>query len=162
MFSHIGLTIAAFVLMAVGAAGVILPFLPGVPVAWLGLFGYAHFTSYAQVSLKAVMIFLGLTLFTFILDFAAPILGSKKQDASRQGIVGSFLGGILGVAVFGPIGIVIGPFAGAFLGELAAGKTPERGLKSAWGALAGWLAGSIIKLLIIFAMALYLAWALVL
>ena len=72
--------------MAVGFAGVFLPILPGVPLAWLGLFIFAIGTGFEKVSVLAVVIFFILMLFTLALDFLAPMLGAGKYKASKFGI----------------------------------------------------------------------------
>ncbi len=63
--------------MMVGLIGVVVPFLPGVPLAWLGFFIYALATGFVKISITATVIFSVLTLFTLSLDFLAPILGAK-------------------------------------------------------------------------------------
>ncbi len=148
--------IAAVVLILVGAAGVFLPLLPGVPVAWLGFFIYALATRFEAISLSIAMVFLGATLFTVVFDFAAPIVGARRWNASRYGIIGATLGLFIGVPLLGPFGILLGPVAGAFLGEVIAGKTPERATKSAVGTLIGFFAGAILKFAVILGMAGFL------
>ena len=146
------LIIFCFVLMFLGLVGVIVPFLPGVPLAWLGIFIYAVSTNFEKISLTAVLVFLALTVLLFFLDLLAPMLGAKKYKASKYGILGVFLGAILGIIFFGPLGIIIGPLAGAFLGELLANKKPEQASKSAFGAFLGFIISALIKLIIILIM----------
>ncbi|OGY63612.1 MAG: hypothetical protein A3I89_00305 [Candidatus Harrisonbacteria bacterium RIFCSPLOWO2_02_FULL_41_11] len=143
------LIIFSFVLAAVGAVGVIVPFLPGVLFAWLGMLIFAYITEFSVITVTVVLVFLGLMALTAVLDIAAPILGAKKYQASRYGIAGSFIGALLGVVFLGPPGIIIGPFAGAFIGEFVGGKKPEEAVQSAKGTVIGFLAGSAIKLALI-------------
>jgi len=137
--------------MLVGLAGVILPFLPGVPLAWLGLFIFAISTHFANIPLITVLVFLGLAVIILILDLIIPSLGAKKYQASQWGVLGAFFGSLLGI-FFGFPGIVIGPLAGAVLGELLARKTIEQATQSAWGAFLGFLAGTLIKAILILIM----------
>ena len=146
------LFVVSLILMLVGFAGVILPFLPGVPLAWLGLFIFAASTHFANIPLVTVLIFLGLALMTLILDLIIPSLGAKKYQASKWGVIGALLGSLLGIAFFGFPGIVIGPLAGALLGELFARKTFEQAAQSALGAFLGFLAGTLIKAVLILIM----------
>ena len=67
---------------------------------------------------------------------------------------------MVGLFTLGPLGIVIGPLAGAFLGELIAGKPQTDAIKSAWGAFVGFLAGTLIKLVAILVMAGFLIYSL--
>src|SRR3989344_627503 len=161
MASEIILIILSFVLVLAGLLVVILPFLPGVGIAWLGMLLFAYATGFSAITLKIVLIFLGLSVFTFLLDLAAPLLGAKKYKASKFGIFGSFLGFIFGVMLFGPVGILIGPFAGAFLGEYFSGRKPEEAAQSAKGTVIGFLIGSLIKISLILAMLGFLIAALI-
>jgi uncharacterized protein YqgC (DUF456 family) len=140
-------------MILIGLLGIFLPFLPGVPIAWLGIFIYAYFTNFETLPLLTVLIFFLLTLLTIVLDFVAPLIGAKKYQASSQGILGASLGLILGIFVFGPLGIILGPLAGAFFGEILAGKESSQALRSASGTLIGLLVGSLIKILVIMIMA---------
>ncbi len=154
------LIIFSFLLVLGGALGVILPFMPGVPMAWLGMLAFAYATNFAAITWKVLLIFLGFVLLTIVVDIIAPMIGAKKYNASRYGIIGSFLGLILGIMVLGPIGIIVGPFTGTFLGELFDGKESEKALQSAKGTAIGFLAGSAIKLALITVMLGFLIWSL--
>ncbi len=154
------LIIISFAMVISGALGVILPFLPGVPVSWLGLLLFAYATEFAVVTWKALFIFLVLTLLTFAVDFIAPLIGAKQYQASRYGIMGAMLGFIFGFLVLGPIGIIIGPLAGAIAGEIIyGGKSGNEALLSSRGLLLGFIAGGAIKLSLVFVMLGYLIWS---
>ena len=149
VLGEILLIIFSFLLVLGGALGVILPLLPGVPMAWLGMMIFAYATNFAAITWKILLIFLGFVLLTIAVDIVAPMIGAKKYNASRSGMIGSFLGLILGVMMLGPIGIIVGPFAGTFLGELYEGRESEEALRSAKGTAIGFLAGSAIKLALV-------------
>ena len=70
-------------------------------------------------------------LLTLALDFALPMLGAKKYKASRLGIIGTFIGFTVGIFVLGIWGVILGPFIGAFLGELLSLKKPRQAFRSA-------------------------------
>ncbi|MFC1900791.1 DUF456 domain-containing protein [Chloroflexota bacterium] len=144
--------IACFILMIVGLIGVVVPMLPGVPLAWLGLLIYALASGFEKISIATTVIFFVLMLLTLAIDFLAPILGVKKYKASAWGVFGVFIGFIIGIIVFGPWGIILGPFLGALIGELIARRQPGQALKSALGAIVGFLAGSLLKVALILVM----------
>jgi uncharacterized protein YqgC (DUF456 family) len=138
------LFILSLAIMLIGLVGVILPFLPGLPLAWLGLFIYAAFNHFQNISLVAIT--------STILDLIIPSLGAKKYKASKWGIIGAFLGSLLGVAFFSLPGVIIGPFVGALTGELLARRTFKQATQSAFGAFLGFITGALIKVILIFIM----------
>ncbi len=160
MLTDILLISLSFVVVLTGAAGVILPFLPGVFLSWLGMALFGYTTGFSIISSRLLIIFFLLTLATLALDALAPLLGAKKYQASSYGVMGSFLGVIFGVMIFGPIGIIIGPFAGVLIGETLKGRRPEEAMRSAQGTVVGFLAGSAVKLSVIIAMLGYMTFAL--
>jgi len=139
-------------LMVVGLLGVVLPVLPGIPLASLGLFIYAIGTGFERISITTVVVFFILMILTLILDFAAPMLGARKYRASKYGVFGAFLGFTVGIFVFGFWGIILGPFVGALLGELIARRKPKRALVSALGAFLGFITGILFKIIVILVM----------
>lgn len=147
------LAILCSVLLIAGLAGIVLPILPGVPLAWLGFFVYAIGTGFDRISITTTVVFSILMVLTLVLDLVAPMLGASKYKASKLGILGSFVGLMAGVIAFGFWGIILGPFIGALLGELVARKRPEQAFKSALGTLLGFLAGSLIKIVVVLTMA---------
>jgi uncharacterized protein len=150
---NILLFVVSLFLILAGLAGVILPLLPGgIFVSWLGYFIFAVFTHFQKISLASTLIFLGVAVIVSIFDFLVPFLGAKKYQASKYGMLGAFLGSVFGVLVFGIPGLVIGPLAGAALGELFARKKPEEAAKTALGVLVGFLAGALVKIVFIFIM----------
>jgi uncharacterized protein YqgC (DUF456 family) len=146
------LAILCFVLMAAGLLGIFLPILPGVPLAWLGLFIYAIGTGFDRISILTTVVFFILMLLSLLLDLLAPMLGASKYRASRYGIIGAFIGLMIGIIAFGFWGIIVGPFAGAFLGELITRRPPKQALRSALGAFLGFIAGSLVKTILVLIM----------
>jgi uncharacterized protein YqgC (DUF456 family) len=144
--------ILSLILMTAGLAGVVLPFVPGIPLAWLGFFIYASVTGFKTISLAVVLIFLVLTIVLTALDFLGPVLGAKKYQASKWGIAGTFAGAILGIFTMGVWGIILGPFLGALAGEFLAGKGKKQAFKSALGAFLGFVIGTLIRLIIVLIM----------
>ena len=139
--------------MLAGLVGAFVPVLPGVPLAWAGLLIYAWVTGFERISILVVVIFFIVMVITVALDLLAPMLGAKKYRASKFGIIGAFLGFVVGIIFLGPPGIIIGPLAGAFLGELIAVRKPKQALGSALGTLVGFLVGALFKVIVILVMA---------
>ena len=78
---------------------------------------------------------------------------SQKTGGTRYGFWGSLFGMIVGIG-FPPIGFIIGPLIGAFLGEIMGGQGQEQALRAAWGSFLGFMATTGIKVMA----ALILCW----
>jgi uncharacterized protein YqgC (DUF456 family) len=79
-----------------------------------------------------------------VLDWIVPTLGAKKFNCSRLGMIGCFVGTVVGLFYL-PFGVVLGPFIGALIGELISGKPFGLSLKGAFGALLGYACGVLLK-----------------
>lgn len=133
--------------LLLGLLGGILPVLPGPPLSYLALL-LLHFTDRYQFSSRFLLIWGVITAIVFVLDYLIPIWGTKKFGGSKQGVWGSMIGLILGLFLLPPIGIIIGPFAGAVIGELIAGKDHSAALRAGLGSFIGFLLGTLLKLIV--------------
>jgi uncharacterized protein YqgC (DUF456 family) len=139
------LSILAIVLMLVGLAGAILPIVPGPVISYLGLLSI-YFLSDDPLS-DAFMISLAIiTVVVSAIDQIVPVLGTKKLGGSRYGINGSILGLIVGIFFFPPIGLILGPFLGALIGEMIGGKDLNQATRAGFGSFLGFLTGTVLKL----------------
>jgi uncharacterized protein YqgC (DUF456 family) len=146
--------IVGIILMLVGIVGCILPFLPGPPLCYAALL-IQQLRTDSPYTAKFLWIWAGITVLVTVLDYIIPIYGTRKFGGSRYGVWGCIIGLIAGFW-FGPLGIIVGPFAGAFIGEMMANNNSERALKAAWGSFVGFLFGTLLKLIACFIMAWYL------
>jgi len=137
------------VLLFVGLIGVFVPIIPGIPLAWLGLFIYAIGTGFDRISLLVVVILFILMVIISVMDFLAPMWGAQKYKASKFGILGAFLGLIAGVITFNLWGIIFGPFIGAFSFEVIARRRLKGAFNAAVGTFIGFIAGTLIKIIFI-------------
>lgn len=133
------------ILMIVGLAGCIIPALPGPPISFLGLL-LLHFTKYVQFEQNTLITWAVVAVIVTVLDNVVPIWGTKKFGGTKRGVWGSIIGLLIGMLFFPPFGIIIGPFVGAVLGELSAGKQQSEALKAGFGAFIGFLLGTGLKL----------------
>ena len=107
----------AIVLVVVGIAGTLLPALPGLPLVFAGMLLAAWAGDFQQVGMPMLVVLGLLTVFSLAVDFWATALGAKRVGASRLAIIGAMVGTLAGL-FFGPLGLLMGPFAGAIGGEL--------------------------------------------
>lgn len=145
MALSIVLIVVASLLLLIGFIGTFVPVIPGAPLAWLGLL-VAYFCEYSDVSILMLIITAVLAVVVSIMDNIFPIIMTKNFGGSKAATTGSTIGLIIGFFA-GPAGIIIGPFAGAFLGELIHNRGNSDGvLKAAFGAFVGFLTGTGIKM----------------
>ncbi|HLO57720.1 MAG TPA: DUF456 domain-containing protein [Bacteroidales bacterium] len=148
------LAILALICILAGIAGSILPGLPGPPVSYLGLL-LIHWSRFAQFSTRTLIIWAVVIAVVAVLDYVVPVWGTKMYGGTKAGLRGSTVGLIIGMILLpllgitlgplGILGIIGGPFAGAWIGELLAGKDSQKALRSAFGSFIGFLAGTMMK-----------------
>jgi uncharacterized protein YqgC (DUF456 family) len=144
----IGGMILAVVFFTIGVLGTILPALPGAPLIWLGMLIYGFFVKFQNLTL---LFFIGqglAVILIFLIDYLASIWGVRRYGGSREAVWGSILGGLLGIFVLGPFGLIFGPFAGAVAGELYRRSPLDKALEVGFGTLIGFLGGTFLKLAI--------------
>ena len=140
------LIVFGFICCLVGIAGSFLPVLPGPSISWVGLL-----LLYLAKTVPNNYWVLGITFILMvvitILDYVIPALGAKKFGGTKYGVYGTNIGLLVGL-FFPPLGFVVGPFVGAFVGELLFNPSDKKGaLKSATGSFVGFLASTFIKFL---------------
>ena len=140
------LYIISGILLLVGFIGCLLPVLPGIPISYLGIV-ILHLSSGIEFSMNFLILWAIIVIAIQVLDYFIPIWGAKKFGGSKAGILGSTLGLIVGL-FFGPVGIILGPVLGAFVGELLAGKNHQIAIRAAFGSFLGFIVGTISKLVV--------------
>ena len=142
------LLLLGFVFILLGIVGSFLPILPGPITGWVGLL-LLHLTSTIEQDWTFLGITLAVAIFVWLIDYVIPALGTKKYGGSKYGVYGTTIGLICGLIFLGPLGIIIGPFAGAFLGEMIYdSKDSNRALKAAFGSFVGFLFSTGIKFIV--------------
>jgi uncharacterized protein len=150
--------------MLIGVIGSILPGLPGPPLSYLGLL-LIHWTRFAQFSGRMLLVWAVIVAVVAVLDYVVPVWGTKKFGGTRSGVLGSTIGLLVGIVLlpmlgivlgpFGLLGILGGPFIGAWIGEIYAGQTSDKALRAAWGSFVGFLAGTLMKISVSLVLAFY-------
>lgn len=142
--------------MVLGLVGAVLPGLPGTPVLFVA--ALVHRLIFPESGAPwLVIVALGLlTVLSLVVDYLATMYGARKLGATRRGMIGAMVGGIIGL-FFNLPGILFGPFLGATVFELSGRRPVGACAKAGLGATIGLLAGSVGKALICCAMILLFA-----
>jgi uncharacterized protein len=158
------LLILGFICILLGIMGSILPGVPGPPLSYLGLL-LIHWTRFASFSARLLFMLAIMVSIVAVLDYFVPIWGTKVFGGSRAGVRGSTIGLIIGMILlpilgivlgpFGLVGILGGPFLGAWIGELYSGKNSRLALRAATGSFIGFLAGTLMKIVLSVVIAFY-------
>src|SRR5660397_120807 len=139
--------IIAIIMFVVGFAGTVLPILPGVVLVYGGMIVYGLMTGIENLGPKFYIIQGLATIVLLGVDFVAASIGTKKYKGSKKAAFGVFIGTIVGLITLGPLGILIGPFAGAMIVELFQGKDMDQAFSSEFGTVVGNIGGTIFKLM---------------
>ena len=129
-----------------GVLGSLLPILPGPPISYVGIL-LLHYSSYAQYSKRFLILFAALTAFVAVLDFVLPVWGTKHFGGSKYGTWGATIGLIVGLFL-GPAGLIVGPFFGAFIGEIFAGRNSNEAFRAGLGSFIGFITGTLMRLVL--------------
>lgn len=137
--------VLALLLMGVGVAGSILPGVPSTPLVLIAAIGHKLYFGPTGAAWWVLVILAAFTALSLVMDYVATVYGAKKLGATWRGAVGAIVGGLIGL-FFSLPGILLGPFIGAFLFEMAGGREWREASKAGVGATLGLLAGALGKL----------------
>ena len=158
------LFVLAIVLIIIGFIGDIVPGIPGSPVSYLALL-VLEFTKKIDYSASFLVITGMICVVITVLDYIVPIWGTKKFGGTKYGTRGSTIGLIVSVLImpmlgivigpFGIIGILAGPFLGAYIGEKMGGTNDDLAWRSAIGSFIGFLTGTLMKIIYTLVVGIY-------
>ncbi len=142
------------ILLLVGIAGCFIPAVPGPPVAYVSLL-LLQFRDSPPFTTTFLVIMATAVVIVAVIDHFIPIIGAKKWGGTRAGMMGAFIGILLGFFVWPPFGFIILPFLGALTGELIGGNSSRKALNAALGTIVGLIFGTILKLTLTFIIVWY-------
>ena len=146
--------IIGLIILITGIIFSILPVIPGQVLSWASLLMLQLQTN-SPFTARFLVIWALITAGVTLLDYYVPVWGTKKLGGSKAGMWGAAVGLVIGVFFFPPFGLIIVPFIGAYVGELIAGKDSRTAFKSGLGSFLGFVAGTMMKLVISFIMGYY-------
>lgn len=136
--------LVVFILL-LGIIGCFVPIIPGPPISYGALLVFHFFSSY-NIDENTLWIWALIVIAVTVFDLWIQIYGVKKFGGTKKAVNGSIIGLIIGIFLFPPFGIIIGPFLGAFIGAKMDNPDVNKALKIALGAFAGFILGTLVKL----------------
>lgn len=143
--------VIAIVLVAAGLVGVVVPAVPGTLLIFAGLLLAAWSDGFVRVGVPTMVLLGVLTVATYFVDVAMMALGMKHLGTTKRAMAGAAVGTLFGL-LLGLPGLIIGPFAGAMLGELTANANWRVAGRAGLAAWLGFLMGTLAKLGLAFTM----------
>ena len=131
--------------LILGFIGSLLPIVPGPIMSYIGLL-IVHFFTDFKFTNSEIILYAGITCIVFFSDYLLQFVGIKKFGGGKNAVYGTMIGIVVGL-FFPPIGLILGPFIGAFLGSLMDNKEQGQAIGIAFGALIGFIFGTLIKLI---------------
>ena len=139
----IGLSLTLLVMLLAFVVSIV-PGMPGPPVVLIAAIGHRLWFGQHGASGVILICLALLALASFVLDHFAGVYGAKRFGATWRGLLGAFVGGVVGI-FFSLPGIILGPFVGAMLFELLGGHKLDKASRAGLGATLGMFAGVIAK-----------------
>ena len=132
-------------LVAVGFAGLVLPAVPGAALIVAGLLLGAWADGFTRVGPLTLVVIGLIGAASYAIDLVAAAAGAKRWGASPRAVAGAALGTLLGLFLGLP-GLILGPFVGAVLGELAQHRDLARAGRAGVKAWIGFALGTGVKI----------------
>lgn len=141
------MAIAAVICGVVGIVGAVLPIIPGTILSYAGLV-LAFCTENSAISKSQLWLWGVISVVVIVLDYILPGYFSKLFGGTKAGITGATVGVLLGAVILGPVGIILGPFVGAVIGELINQRQAiDKAIVVGFGSLLSFFVGTGIKLI---------------
>ncbi|MBF7097433.1 DUF456 domain-containing protein [Alkalibacter mobilis] len=147
--------VIALIFFIAGLIGTVLPLLPGPILVFLGMLIYGFITGFTILDSNFFLLQFVVLLILFLIDYVSSVLGTKISGGSRGAMIGTMIGIVMGPILLGPLGVVIGPFAGAVFIEIINGSELQKALRIGFGTFIGILGGTILKIFIELVMIIY-------
>ena len=142
----VALYIIASVLALVGLVGSVVPVLPGPTLSWIGWL-LLFLVPGEAITLTSVIVWGVVLIIVSLLDSFGSTWLTSKMGGSKWGTRGCFIGMLIGLFCFPPAGLIVGPFLGAFIGEIIGNASTGHALKVAFVSFLSFLLTTGLKLI---------------
>ncbi len=130
-------------LLIPGVFMALVPMLPALSYMFVIALVFALYDGFTTLSINELLILLGITLLSIIIDHTSGLLGAKYGGAHTKSLLWGILGSVVGTFLAPALGTFIGLFAGVLVAELYYKKSSDKAVKAAGSALIGSIVGVI-------------------
>lgn len=140
--------ILAIIFILIGLAGTAIPMLPGIPIIFITIAVYGWYEGFQVIDTKFVVIMAALTILSMLVDYLSTALGASYFGSSKKGVWGAIIGTFVGLIFMPPIGIFLGPWLGASIGEYISCQDFRKAIKCGIGTVVGLFSGIVFNLIL--------------
>ncbi|MGS0764596.1 DUF456 domain-containing protein [Syntrophomonas curvata] len=140
--------ILALIFILLGLAGTVIPLLPGIPLIFITIAAYGWHEGFQVINARFLVVMAALTILSLLVDYLSTALGASYFGSSKSGVWGAIIGTFLGLLIFAPVGIFLGPWLGASIGEYIACQDLNKAMKSGIGTVIGLFSGIVFNLIL--------------
>jgi uncharacterized protein len=156
-----GIVLLVAILLAVGTVGTVLPFVPGLGLAWAAGLLYGLSEGFEGVGVAAFAAMTILAAAGIVAGFVVPARVAGAAGAHRVSILLGAALGIVGFFVVPVVGLPIGGVLGVYAGEHLRTRDGSVAWRSTWATIKGFGFATLLQLAAALAMsAAWAAWAL--
>jgi uncharacterized protein YqgC (DUF456 family) len=139
--------VLAIIFILLGLAGTVIPLLPGIPLIFISILAYGWYEGFQVINAHFLIIMGVLTILSLLVDYLSTALGASYWGSSKKGVWGAVIGTFFGLILLPPVGLLVGPWLGASIGEYIACQDLNKAIKSGIGTVVGLFSGIFINLI---------------
>jgi uncharacterized protein len=147
MIQTLALTLS-IVLLVPGVFMALVPMLPALSYMFVVALVFAIYNSFSTLEVKELLILLGITFVSIVVDHTSGLLGAKYGGAHTKSLLWGIVGSIIGTFIAPAVGTFIGLFLGVLVAEFYYRKSGDKAIKAAGSALLGSLVGVVANVIL--------------
>ena len=153
------LQLIAYIGMAAGLIGTVLPVIPGPILIWLSTLLWAWADGFRTIGWPTLLLLALMVVVAELSDVALATMGAKKGGAAWSSMIVAGIAAVVGFILFNLIGAILGAFWGLFAWEAYRRKWQWRKAWQASGSfIIGYVAAIIVKMIFAVTMIAIFIW----
>jgi uncharacterized protein len=147
------------VVMALGAAGTIVPLLPGLSLIWAAALAYGISQGFGAVGVAAFATMSALAMGATVAGYVVPQRRASRSGASTSSVWLGVAGAAVGFFVVPVVGLALGGVLGIYVGEHLRTRDAGEAWQATWATLVGFGVAALVQFVTALAMiVVWVAW----